>query len=74
MIKAPNHKKLRTRGNYMVKSIKARIERLEAVHEIQNLVGKYSYLHTAGMQEKTTELWAKKNPGYGSQYTKLGLL
>jgi hypothetical protein len=45
------------------KSLEERIERLEAVHEIQNLMGRYSYYHTAGMQEETAELWAKHTPG-----------
>jgi hypothetical protein len=45
------------------KSLEARIERLEAVHEIQNVMGRYSYYHSAGMQEETIALWAEKTPG-----------
>ena len=44
------------------KSLAERIERLEAVYEIQNLMGRYSYYHTADMQEATVELWAKGLP------------
>ena len=44
------------------KSLEERIEHLEAVHEIQNLMGRYSYFHTADMQEATVELWAKNLP------------
>ena len=45
------------------KSLEERIERLEAVHEIQNLMSRYSYFLSAGMQEETAELWAKNAPG-----------
>ena len=45
------------------KSLAEKFERLEAVHRIQNLMGLYSYYHTAEMQEETVALWAKKTPG-----------
>lgn len=48
-------------------SLEERVERIEAVHEIQNLVGRYSYLHTAGMQEETVELFAQKTPGVSAE-------
>ena len=35
------------------------IERLHAVNEIQNLMSRYEYLHTAGLDEEKLELWAK---------------
>ena len=55
------------------KSLEERIERLEAVHEIQNLMGRYSYYHTADMQEETVALWAKKTPGVVSNVPSFGL-
>jgi len=45
------------------KSLEERIQRLEDIHEIQNLMGRYEYLHTAGLHEETAELFAKKTPG-----------
>ncbi len=43
-------------------SLEERIQRMEDVHQIQNLMGKYSYFHTADMQEETVALWAKHTP------------
>jgi hypothetical protein len=37
-------------------------ERLKAVVEIQNVMGRYEYFHTADMQEETVALWARKAP------------
>ena len=42
------------------KSLKERIERLEAVYEIQNLMGRHSY-GVSG--DKGLEMWAKHTPG-----------
>ncbi len=53
-------------------SLETRIERLEAVHKIQNLMGWYSYLHTAGMQAETVELWAKHTPGTAANVPSFG--
>jgi hypothetical protein len=39
------------------------IERFQAIHEIQNLVSKYDYFHTANQHTKIAELFAKKTPG-----------
>jgi hypothetical protein len=49
------------------------MERLKAVHEIQNLMGRYSFFHTAGMQEETTQLWARKTPGIRADVPSFGL-
>jgi hypothetical protein len=54
------------------KSLEERIECLEAVHEIQNLMGRYSYFHSAGMQEETAELWAKNAPGTAANVPTFG--
>lgn len=55
------------------KSLEKSLERLEAVHEIQNLMGRYSYYHTADMQEETVALWAKKTPGVVANVPSFGL-
>jgi len=45
------------------KSLEERIQRLEDIHEIQNLASRYQYLQTAGLHEETAELFAQKTPG-----------
>jgi hypothetical protein len=45
------------------KSLKERIQRLEDIHEIQNLMGRHEYYHSAGMhKEELEELFAQKIP------------
>jgi SnoaL-like domain len=43
--------------------LEQRIARLEAVHEIQNVMGRYSYWHTANMHRECLDLFALKTPG-----------
>jgi len=45
------------------KCIEERIQRLEDIREIENLMARYAYLHTACKHEETAELFAKKTPG-----------
>lgn len=45
------------------KSREERIQRLEDIHEIQNLMARYEYLHVAGMHEECADLFALKTPG-----------
>ncbi|MFC1908395.1 nuclear transport factor 2 family protein [Chloroflexota bacterium] len=45
------------------KSLEERITRLEDIHEIQNLMSRYEYYHSAGMLEETVQLFAQKTPG-----------
>jgi hypothetical protein len=45
------------------KSLEERIQRLEDIHEIQNLMGREQFMHTAGMHRETLELFAQKTPG-----------
>jgi hypothetical protein len=45
------------------KSIEERLQRLEDVREIENLMAKYAYLHTAGKHEETAGLFALNTPG-----------
>ena len=44
-------------------SLEKRVQRLEDIHEIQNLMSRYEYLHTAGLHEETAEMFAKNIPG-----------
>jgi hypothetical protein len=44
------------------KSLKERLERMEAVHEIQNIMGRYEYLLSAAMGEELVNLFAGKSP------------
>lgn len=39
------------------------IERFRAIHEIQNLMSRYEYLHSANQHTKIGEMYAKKPPG-----------
>ena len=54
-------------------NLATRLERLEAVHEIQNLMGRYSYLHTANKHEETVALWAQHTPGTMANIPSFGL-
>lgn len=55
------------------KSLEERIQRLEDIHEIQNLFSRYEYFHTADMQEETVELYAKKTPGVSAEIANWGV-
>jgi len=56
-----------------IKKLEGEIERLKAVHEIQNLMSKYEYYHTADMQEETVELFAKKTPDVSAEIADWGV-
>jgi hypothetical protein len=56
-----------------IKSMEFDNERLKAVNEIQNLMGKYEYLHSAGLHEETAALFAQKTPGVRSEAGPLGV-
>jgi hypothetical protein len=45
------------------KSLEERIQRIEDILEIQNIMGLYESYHTASMQEETVALFAQKTPG-----------
>jgi len=49
-----------------------RLQRLEDVREIENLMAKYAYLHTAGMHEETAALFAQKTPGVRVEISPIG--
>lgn len=57
----------------VTRSLEERIQRLEDIHEIQNVFGKYEYFHTADMQEETVELYAKKTPGVSAEIANWGV-
>jgi len=44
-------------------TVEQRLARIEAVHEIQNVMGRYSYWHTANMHRECLDLFALKTPG-----------
>jgi hypothetical protein len=54
------------------KSLEERIRRVEDMLEVQNLMGRYEYLHTAGMHEKVLELYAMKSPDVGMEIAHWG--
>lgn len=51
------------------KELVQEIERLQAVNEIQNLISRYQYLHTAECHQEILELWAKKAPDVRAEYS-----
>ena len=55
------------------KSLEKRIQRLEDIQEIKNLMARYAYLHTAGRHEATAELFAQKTPGVRMELSPLGV-
>jgi len=54
------------------KDIELRMQRMEAVNEIQNLVATYECYHTASMQEECVALFAQKTPGVRVSYDMVG--
>jgi hypothetical protein len=44
-------------------SITLRLERLQAVRDVQNLMSRYTYYQTAAMQDETLALFAQHTPG-----------
>lgn len=59
-------KTLEQRFDDMEKTVKRQqheIERLQAVNECQNLMGKYQYWHTSNQHNKIVESFARKTPG-----------
>ena len=48
-------------------SVEKRIERIEAVLEIENLINRYEYLKDTGYQDEVMELFALKTPGVSAE-------
>jgi hypothetical protein len=44
-------------------TIHQKLQLLSDIHEIQNLMSRYEYLHVANMHQETTELFAQRSPG-----------
>jgi hypothetical protein len=44
-------------------SLDQRLARLDAVHQVQNVMGRYSYWHTANMHAECVDLFALATPG-----------
>ena len=55
------------------KSLEERVQRLEDIHAIQNVMGKYAYFHTAGLHKETAELFALKTPGVRAEIDNWGV-
>lgn len=49
------------------------IERLKDVHEIENLMARHEYLHTAGRNAEDADLFAKKTPGVSIEIANWGV-
>lgn len=46
-----------------LQSIELRLQRIEAYQQIQNVMGRYAYYHTANMHQECMELFALDTPG-----------
>jgi hypothetical protein len=55
------------------KSLEERIQSLEDIHEIKNLMSRYEYLHTASRHQETADLFAKKTPGVRAEIGNWGI-
>jgi hypothetical protein len=56
-----------------LESLQKRIQHLEDVHKVQNLMGKYIYGHLAGMDATYPDtIYAKKTPGVSSEVAHWG--
>jgi hypothetical protein len=44
------------------RTLEQELDRLKAYNEVQNLMGKYEFYHSAGMHQPTAELFARKDP------------
>jgi hypothetical protein len=56
----------------MKKSPEERVQRLEDIHEIQNLMGREQFFHMAALHDRVMELWAKKTPEVSVQISSMG--
>jgi hypothetical protein len=52
--------------------LEKRIEKLEAVHEIQNLMGRLTYMYEGGEYELMLDQFAKKTPGITAEMAAFG--
>lgn len=55
------------------KSLEEMVQRLNDIHEIQNVMSLHEYYHTAGMhKEEVEEIWAQETPGVSWETGDLG--
>ena len=55
------------------KSLEAMVQRLNDIHDIQNVMSLHEYYHTAGMhKEEVEEIWAQNTPGVSWESGDLG--
>ena len=55
------------------KGLEAMVQRLNDIHDIQNIMSLHEYYHTAGMhKEEVEEIWAQKTPGVSWETGDLG--
>jgi hypothetical protein len=55
------------------KNLEGMVQRLNDIHEIQNVMSLHEYYHTAGMhKEEVEEIWAQKTPGVSWETGDLG--
>jgi len=57
-----------------IQDLKHEMERLQAVHEIQNLVAKYANVHTPATMKRSIEVFAMKQPDVSVEIAMWGLM
>jgi hypothetical protein len=55
------------------KSLEARLERIEDINQIKNLMVRYEFYHTAGMEQEVMDLFALKTPGVSAEIGNWGV-
>lgn len=55
------------------KTLEERMQLMEDVHAIENLMGRYEFLHTAGQHQETADMFAKKTPGVRAEILNWGV-
>jgi hypothetical protein len=56
-----------------IEGLKQEIQRLKDVHEVQELMSRYFYLHTASKRKEQLELFALKTPGVRAEIADWGV-
>jgi hypothetical protein len=56
----------------MTNSLEARVQALEDIHQIQNMMSRYEYFHTVGMHKEVLNMFASKTPGVAVEIPHLG--
>jgi hypothetical protein len=53
--------------------LEERVQRLEDIHQIQNLMGRLEFLYTAGLEKEAMQLFALKTPGVSAEVANWGV-